>query len=147
MEATRLAAEWSQAPLYNQALRSQRPAMLHEPNPTVRRINLVLLTLVVLWCIYWFFHAWNYWEDDAYIHLEFARSVTNGQGFAFNGRVVAGDTAPLWVLLLVAVHALLVNWMLAGKVVNVLGAVFGFSGIYAFAVPLARLLLAAVDRV
>ena len=119
--------------------------MPHEPNSTVRRINLLLLALVVLWCVYWFFHAWNYWEDDAYIHLEFARSVSNGQGFAFNGRVVAGDTAPMWVLLLVTVHAFLVKWMIAGKVLTVLGAALGFSGIYTFAERLARKLPDAVD--
>ena len=26
----------------------------------------------------------GYWEDDAWIHLEFARSVSQGRGFAFN---------------------------------------------------------------
>ena len=31
----------------------------------------LLLTVTVLWCLYWFVHAWPYWEDDAYIHLEF----------------------------------------------------------------------------
>ena len=93
----------------------------------------LLLTVSVLWCVYWFFHAWHYWEDDAYIHLEFARSVAACQGFAFNGHVVAGDTAPLWVLLLAAVHLLIPNWLVAGKVLTILGAIFGFSGIYAFA--------------
>ena len=69
------------------------------------RARYLLLLLSALWCVYWFIHAWHYWEDDAYIHLEFARNVAAGHGFAFNGRVVAGDTAPLWVLLLAGVHA------------------------------------------
>ena len=80
------------------------------------------LLLVLLWCIYWFVHAWHYWEDDAYIHLEFARSLAAGRGFAFNGRVVAGDTAPLWVFLLAAMHALVPGWLVAGKVLTALGA-------------------------
>jgi hypothetical protein len=133
------------SPLYNQPLRDLPEAILGEANSTARRLNLALLALALLWCIYWFFHAWHYWEDDAYIHLEFARSVANGQGFAFNGRVVAGDTAPLWVLLIVGLHAFLVNWMIAGKVLTVLGAAFGFSGIYAFAARLARLLPGPLD--
>jgi hypothetical protein len=103
----------------------------------MRRLKLALLVLVALWCVCWFIHAWHYVEDDAYIHLEFACSVSHGQGFAFNGRVVAGDTAPLWVLLLVAVHAFLVNWIIAAKALAVLGAAIGFSGIYALAHRLA----------
>ena len=112
--------------------------MSREANSTLRRISLALLALVALWCVYWSFVARHYWEDDAYIHLEFARSIANGQGFAFNGRVVAGDTAPMWVLLLVFVHAFLVKWMVAGKVLAVLGALVGFSGVYALAQRLAR---------
>ena len=111
--------------------------MFREANSTMRRATLVLLAITALWCVYWFVQAWHYIEDDAYIHLEFARSVANGQGFAFNGRVVAGDTAPLWVLLLVAVHAFFVNWIIAAKALAVVGAAIGFSGVYAFALRLA----------
>jgi hypothetical protein len=119
--------------------------MLRQPSSNVRRLNLALLALTVLWCVYWFVHAWHYWEDDAFIHLEFARSISNGQGFSFNGRLVAGDTAPIWVLLLVAVHAVFVNWLFAGKVLTVIGAAVGFSGVYAYAARLARTLPYALD--
>src|SRR6266702_4893621 len=91
----------------------------------------VLLAIAVLWCIYWFVHAWHYWEDDAFIHLEFARSVAAGRGFAFNGRVVAGDTAPLWVLLLAGAHTRIAEWLSAGKVLTGGAAAFGLAGIYA----------------
>jgi hypothetical protein len=100
----------------------------------------LLLAAAALWCVYWFVHAWPYWEDDAYIHLEFARSVAAHQGFAFNGRVVSGDTAPLWVLLLVAMHALIPDWLVAGKVLTALGVLLGLIGIYAFTRRLARAL-------
>ena len=93
----------------------------------------LLLAAPGLWCLYWFVHAWPYWEDDAYIHLEFARSLAAGQGFAFNGRIVAGDTAPLWVFLLAGLHTLIPDWLVAGKVLTVLGAGLGLSGFYAFA--------------
>ncbi len=99
------------------------------------------LLLVLLWCIYWFVHAWHYWEDDAYIHLEFARSLAAGRGFAFNGRVVAGDTAPLWVFLLAAMHALVPGWLVAGKLLTALGALLLLTGCYAFARRLANSLL------
>ena len=45
--------------------------------------------------------------DDSWIHLQFARNLAEGQGFAYNAGVpVAGSTAPLWTLLLAAVFAL-----------------------------------------
>ncbi len=103
--------------------------------------SFVILAVATLWCIYWFIHARGYWEDDAYIHLEFARSVAAGRGFAFNGHVVAGDTAPLWVLLLAAMHAIIPDWLIAGKTLTVCGAIFGLTGIYAFARSLAAQLL------
>ena len=114
----------------------QRPA---GPTPSAARIATpVLLVASVLWCAYWFLHAWNYWEDDAYIHLEFARSLASGLGFAFNGQVVAGDTAPLWVVLLAAMHALLPDWLVAGKLLTVFGAAFGLAGFFAFSRRMAQ---------
>jgi len=39
--------------------------------------------------------------DDSWIHLNFARNLAEGAGFAYNpGVPVAGSTAPLWTLLL-----------------------------------------------
>ncbi len=110
-----------------------------------RIASALLLALAILWCLYWFVSAWHYWEDDAYIHLEFARSLAAGRGFAFNGRVVAGDTAPLWVLLLAAMHTLIPYWLLAGKLLTVLGAVLGITGAYAFARRLAASVLPSTD--
>jgi hypothetical protein len=111
------------------------------PSRTARIASALLIVLTILWCVYWFVHAWHYWEDDAYIHLEFARSVANGRGFAFNGRIVAGDTAPLWVCLLAASHALIPDWLVAGKLLTDLGALLALTGAYAFARRLAASIL------
>jgi hypothetical protein len=120
----------------------ERTTMHAENNLRAARIaSALLLGLVFLWCLYWFVHAWHYWEDDAYIHLEFARSLASGRGFAFNGRVVAGDTAPLWVFLLAASHILIPDWLVAGKLLTVLGAALGLTGAYAFARRIAAYLL------
>jgi hypothetical protein len=121
-------------PTYDTLPEQERPSSLN-------LASLMLLILCLVWCIYWFVHAWHYWEDDAYIHLEFARSVAAGKGFAFIGRVVAGDTSPLWVLLLAGCHVVFHDWMIAGKVLTVLGAIFGFAGMYAFSRRLAAPLL------
>jgi hypothetical protein len=106
-----------------------------------RIVSALLLALILLWCIYWFVHSWHYWEDDAFIHLEFARSLAAGRGFAFNGRVVAGDTAPLWVFLLAATHSLIPDWLAAGKLLTVLGAALSLAGLYAFGRRLAAAML------
>lgn len=97
-----------------------------------------LLLLSALWCVCWFVHSWHYWEDDAYIHLEFARNVSLGHGYSFNGLLVNGDTSPLWVLLLVAAHAVIPNWLVAGKALTVAGAVFALAATYCFAKRLAE---------
>ncbi len=96
-------------------------------------LALLLLLLAAAWATLWFLHTLGYWEDDAYIHLEFARSLTRGQGFAFNGHIVYGDTSPLWVWLLAATHAIIPNWMVAGKTLTALAALFALSGAFAFA--------------
>jgi hypothetical protein len=113
-----------------------------EPRP-VSRFNLtpiawLLLSLSAALCVLWFVHALGYWEDDAYIHLEFARSFAAGQGFAFNGHVVYGDTSPLWVFLLDTMHVVIPDWMTAGKTLTLLGAIFALSGVFYFSRSLTR---------
>jgi hypothetical protein len=92
-----------------------------------------ILLIASLWSICWFVHAWHYWEDDAYIHLEFARNVAEGHGYSFNGLLVNGDTSPMWVLLLAGMHAVIPNWLVAGKILTAIGAMFALAGTYFFA--------------
>ena len=61
--------------------------------PSMTGIARVMLLIAALWCVGWFVHSRHYWEDDAYIHLEFARSVAQGHGYEFNDHVVNGDTS------------------------------------------------------
>ena len=102
------------------------------------QIRSLTLAFVAGWIVLWFVHTLGYWEDDAYIHLEFARSISRGQGFAFNGHVVYGDTSPLWVWLLAGFHAIIPNWMVAGKTLTALAAIFALGGVFAFARSLTR---------
>jgi hypothetical protein len=45
--------------------------------------------------------------DDSWIHLQFARNLAEGHGFAYNpGVPVGGSTAPLWTLLLGGAYTL-----------------------------------------
>jgi hypothetical protein len=77
----------------------------------------------------WFFLSWDYLEDDAFIHLEFARNLLGGQGFSFDGRHVFADSSPLWVGLIAGVASLGVTPFVAAKIL----AAFG-SGFYVWAV-------------
>ena len=95
--------------------------------------SVVLAALAVAW----FLFSYDYLEDDAFIHLEFARSVAEGSGFAFNGMVTNGDTAPLWALLLAAVHSLGVGWTQSAKVACVFGLCVALSGIWRISYDLA----------
>lgn len=98
----------------------------------------LLLGLSAGICILWFVHAVGYWEDDAWIHLEFARSLATGHGFSFNGRIVYGDTSPLWVFLLVAFHAIIPGWIAAGKALTAAAAIFSLTGAFFFSRSLVR---------
>lgn len=66
-------------------------------SPRADRTHWVLL-LALVWVTAWLRFTWPYWEDDAYIHLEYARSLAEDHGFMFNSRLSNGDTSPLWVL-------------------------------------------------
>jgi hypothetical protein len=107
-------------------------------------LTVLLLVVVVLWCVVWFVHSFGYWEDDAWIHLEFARSLAAGRGFNFNGLVVYGDTSPLWVWLLDVFHAILpgnilpdpyatAGWFSTGKMLTAVGCIFALGGAWIFA--------------
>jgi hypothetical protein len=121
------------APTLSSSLEAKRPGR-------EKLLSSLLLLFVALWCVLWFVHALGYWEDDAWIHLEFARSLAEGRGFSFNGHVVYGDTSPLWVWLLVAFHTVIPAWMSAGKTLAAAGCLFALAGAWRFARGLAHTL-------
>lgn len=77
----------------------------------------IVSALAIIWCV----SSYGYVEDDAYIHLDYARSLAEGDGFTFNGVRANGDTAPLWVLLLYVPHALGLDWVASAKLLCGLG--------------------------
>lgn len=89
------------------------------------------------WLLYWMVFSRNYWEDDAYIHLDYARSVFSGHGFAFNGVPSNGDTSPVWVLLLALSKFSGLDWIPSGKALAVLGTLFFVWAGYRFSCRLA----------
>lgn len=86
----------------------------------------------------WFVFSYGYIEDDAFIHLEYARSVAGGHGFAFNGQVTYGDTAPLWVLILVGLHSLGLGWIVTAKTACALGLLSAVLAVWRVGYELAK---------
>jgi arabinofuranosyltransferase len=58
--------------------------------------------------------------DDAYIHLQYARHLASGRGFAFNvGEPSYGSTSPLWIMLIAGVGRLFGgHFLLASKLLS-----------------------------
>lgn len=83
-----------------------------------RMIGNGVLIALFAWLLVWCIGSWGYWEDDSYIHLAYARSVSQGLGFMFNGALSNGDTSPLWVLAMALFGSLAPDWVLGGKVLS-----------------------------
>ncbi len=106
-------------------------------NALERKAIVLVFLFITLWLLAWFFYGYGYFEDDAFIHLEFARSLFRGQGFSFGGKVVYGDTSPMWVFLLVGAHRLISNWILAGKALAATSGIGALVSLYVLALKLA----------
>lgn len=98
------------------------PALAHEIPGRWPKVTLLFWSVgLCALAVWWFIFSYGYVEDDAFIHFEFARSVAEGHGFAFDGLVTNGDTAPAWVLVLVALHGIGLDWIECGKLACALG--------------------------
>jgi hypothetical protein len=91
-------------------------------------VTAVCALVLVAAAVSWFVFSYGYIEDDAFIHLVFARSLAEGQGFAFNGLVTNGDTAPIWPLLLAGLHSLGLGWIACAKLACAVGLVVAVAG-------------------
>jgi hypothetical protein len=58
---------------------SQRPARDPENHGIAKILAgnapLLLYLFTSIWLVAWFVYGYGYWEDDAFIHLEFARRL------------------------------------------------------------------------
>ena len=72
----------------------------------------------------------DYITDDLFIHLQFARNISTGNGFAFNpGQPVYGSSSALWVLLVAFLGLFSQNFLLLSKI---LGILFGVGSLLLF---------------
>ena len=86
-------------------------------------LGLALLAVVglFLWQEHLLAGGWGFPLDDTWIHLQFARNLSTGQGFSFNpGEPISASTAPLWTLVLAIVCLLPWDPVSTAKVVGVL---------------------------
>lgn len=93
-------------------------------SPDARRLWTIAALLGSLGFAAWVYASWSYVEDDGFIHMEYARSLIEGDGFSFDGRHVFGDSSPLWVFVLAALGALIGDVLLAAKVQSILAFAF-----------------------
>jgi hypothetical protein len=109
------------------------------PSAALPKILLALCAVTLpAAALFWFVFSYGYLEDDAFIHLEFARSLAEGRGFAFNGHVVYGDTAPLWVLILAGIHSLGCDWLIGAKLASAVGLLVAVTGTWFLGQQLAQ---------
>ncbi len=102
---------------------------------TTAAVESIVLGLLAL---AWAYYSYGYIEDDAFIHLEFARSVASGAGFAFGGSVTNGDTAPLWVLFVALLNSFNVGSIASAKIACAAGIAVAVSGAWRLASDLPR---------
>ncbi len=131
-------------------LKERMDAALPRSKNETQRLTPIFVGLLLVstaWVAVWFLHALGAWNDTAFLHLVFARSLAQHRGFLLNGRAIYADTAPLWLWLLVALHAVLPRWLLAGKLLSALAAACFLTGLFAFARSLTASLGPARSRV
>jgi len=90
----------------------------------------VLVGVIALVALAWLVWTWGYVEDDGFIHLEFAKNVLAGHGFAFDGLSVYADSSPLWVFGLVALGGVGVPLTVAAKVLGVVALGLLLAGVW-----------------
>jgi hypothetical protein len=112
------------------AVPSSIGGMSNSSESTQTMLTVLCLAALIAGGIAWFVFSYGYIEDDAFIHLEFARSLAEGKGFAFNGHVVYGDTAPLWAMILAAIHSLGLGWLPSAKLACTAGLFGAVSGVW-----------------
>ena len=77
------------------------------PESPWRRRHTAALAATVLLAWAHLVPFFGYLTDDTFIHLQFAKNLIRGDGFAFNsGEPTYGATSPLWVLLLAGIGRL-----------------------------------------
>lgn len=107
-----------------------RPQLAHERPAALSQYWTVVAILSSLW----FAFSWGYVEDDAFIHVEYARNLARGSGLVFDGLRVYGDSSPGWVLVVSALGALANDWVLGAKLASIVA--FAWTMLVAFRVAL-----------
>lgn len=73
--------------------------------------------------------------DDAYIHLQYARSIWEGHPFEYNyltnpGVRSSGTSAPLWTIMLTGMYAVTRDWLLASYALGVVWTALSAALVY-----------------
>jgi hypothetical protein len=107
--------------------------------------NIVFLTIAIVCAVFFLSQFWEFYHDDPYIGLTYARNLLEGNGLVWtDGQRVEGFTQFLWIILIAAVGWFNIDLVLASKL---LGIFFAFSTLLLFftgnkkSIPIGGLLL------
>lgn len=89
----------------------------------LKRIVIFGLPVIVLIFYLSVVAHFDYTPDDTFIYLQFAKNITNGNGFAFNaGEPTYGTTSPLWTLSIAVGGFFGLDLLLTAKIIDVIAA-------------------------
>ncbi len=78
----------------------------------------------------WGWYGWGYVEDDAFIHIEFARNIAEAGEIKFKGLHVNGDSSPGWIFMLAGLLKIGFGFVWATKLLSALSLLGAASGLY-----------------
>ena len=113
----------------NMLNKTQKNLNNQDPINELSNLNLYILGSVVLYII-WAWYSWGYIEDDAFIHLGYAKNIAESGSISFKGMHVNGDSSPAWIFLLAGLIKLIGNYFLSAKILSIFGVLIAVSGLY-----------------
>ena len=95
--------------------------MLNRLDMFVLSLATLCVAALFLWQEWVIAGTWGFALDDTWIHMQFARNVSEHGQFAFHvGEPLAASTAPLWTLVLAVVYTVFADVVWATKIVGVM---------------------------
>ena len=102
--------------------------MREEPHRVIRRVDMAVTGVALAAAVALFLGweqkvagRWGFPLDDTWIHMQFARNLFAGQGFAFNpGEPISASSAPLWTVTLSLLYFLPWDVVLSAKALGAL---------------------------
>ena len=97
------------------------------------KVNKILILFTLFILTLWLYFSFGYIEDDAFIHLEFAKNIAENNSFSFKNINVNGDSSPLWIIFISILLKFKFSYIVAIKILSYISVIFATIGIYKLA--------------